>query len=474
MRRRADELTGTEEQASTSEHPQVVAMWPGGMIAKDFAETARLVVGRSASCDICIDHPSVSRAHAVLYGGLPVDVEDLGSTNGTIVGGRRIAAGTRTAVEAGCIVAVGAAVLVVHSAAKAAPRVSERVPRSTRRTASPAIVVADDSMRELYRIVNLFAKTDLSVVLLGETGTGKDVVAHAIHRRSPRASGPYVRLNCGAVPEALLESELFGHERGAFTGAGQAKPGIFESAHGGTLFLDEVAELPLAMQVKLLLVLENREITRIGSTRPRPIDIRVVCATNRDLPARVAAGTFRQDLYFRLNGVALTIPPLRDRPSEVAPLAREFVRDACERAGKPAHTLSRDALTALERHPWPGNVRELKNAVERAVALCTGHQIDSDHLALGGLSVGVDRPTHSGAPAVEPRERMPSSLGLHEDVRRTARDLERKRIAEALERCAGNQTRAAKVLEISRRTLVARLSEFGFARPLKGRGPESD
>src|SRR5258708_2597403 len=336
MRTREDELTGTKKHAFLSVgRPHVVAMWPGGTIDKEMPESGRLTVGRSKSCDISIDHSSVSREHAVFYAGRPIEVQDLGSTNGTSVGGARIARGTRVPVERGQVVIIGAAILVVHAALEAPVPTPPRKPPAGLKSDVPAIVVADEAMRELYRIVDLVAKGDLSVVLLGETGSGKDVLADLIHRRSPRAAGAYVRLNCAALPEALLESELFGYERGAFTGAVQAKPGLLEVADGGTLFLDEVAELPLTVQAKLLRVLENQEITRVGGLRSRRVDVRIISATNRDLATQVRSGVFRQDLFFRLNGITLTVPPLRARRAEIAPLARQFIEDACSRSGRP-------------------------------------------------------------------------------------------------------------------------------------------
>jgi DNA-binding NtrC family response regulator len=290
-----------------------------------------------------------------------------------------------------------------------------------------------------------------------------------------------VRLNCAALPENLLESELFGYERGAFTGAVQAKPGLLEIADGGTLFLDEFAELPLTVQAKLLRVLENREITRVGGLRSRHVDVRFVSATNRDLAAQIRAGAFRQDLYFRLNGITLTILPLRSRRAEIAPLAHQFIVEACRRVGREPLPMTDNALKFLESQSWPGNIRELKNSTDRAVTLCTGDIIEVHHLApiesgFAPTSAPTENflnplqpPIPSSPPTTPNLAPPPADVSLYEDARRAARDLERRRIAEAMERCGGNQTRAAQLLRISRRTLVARLTEYGFARPLKDR-----
>jgi transcriptional regulator with GAF, ATPase, and Fis domain len=484
MRPRDDELTGTQKHAFLNPgRPNVVAMWPGGTVAKELPDTGRITVGRSRTCDITIDHPSVSREHAIFHGGRPIHVEDLGSTNGTTVGGARIPSGARVAIERGQVVTIGAAVLVVHGAADGAPppaAARKPAPGGAKHAEAPSVIIADEAMRELHRIVDLVAKGDLSVVLLGETGTGKDVIADAIHRRSPRASSAYVRLNCAALPENLLESELFGYERGAFTGAVQAKPGLLEIADGGTLFLDEFAELPLTVQAKLLRVLENREITRVGGLRSRHVDVRFVSATNRDLAAQIRAGAFRQDLYFRLNGITLTIPPLRTRRAEIAPLAHQFIVEACRRVGRPTLAMTDQALAFLEKQSWPGNIRELKNAIDRAVTLCTGDIIDVHHMAPieSGFAPPSSPPTDNflfpapSSPTLPDLNPPPTDVGLYEDARRAARELERRRIAEAMERCGGNQTRAAQMLRISRRTLVARLTEYGFARPLKDRRSE--
>jgi transcriptional regulator with PAS, ATPase and Fis domain len=288
------------------------------------------------------------------------------------------------------------------------------------------------------------------VLLLGETGVGKEVVAGAIHSRSPRASGPFVAVNCAAMSESLFESELFGYERGAFTGADRAKPGLLESAHGGTLFLDEVGDMPLAPQAKLLRVLERREVLRLGSVKPKAIDVRIISATNRDLSVEIAAKRFRQDLYFRLNGVSIPIPPLRSRRDEIEPLARHFVELSTRGARRAEPALSPESIDMLRRHAWPGNVRELRNVIERALVLSGGATVQPEHLLLT-------------SPSTQPQSDWPALAPAEEE--------ERRRIVEALDRCAGNQSYAAELLGISRRTLVSRLRAYGIARP-RTRPPE--
>jgi two-component system response regulator AtoC len=481
MRPLEDEITGTETHAQAAfGRPHVVAMWPGGSAVKELVPGQALRVGRSRTCDLCIDHPSVSREHAVFHASSPASVEDRGSTNGTTVAGERIPMGARVPVQRGQVVSLGAAVLVIRGGleSEVAARPA-RPPAGARRNGAP-LIVADEAMHELYRVVELVAKGELSVILLGETGAGKDVIADAIHRRSAREAAAYMRVNCAALPDALLESELFGYERGAFTGAVQAKPGLLEVADGGTLFLDEIAELALPMQAKLLRVIESREVTRVGGLKSRSVDVRFICATNRDLVSLARSGAFRQDLYFRLSGISLLIPPLRQRRAEIAPLAHAFIAHACRESGRPPLLITAEAMCYLESYDWPGNVRELSNVIERAVALCTGATIQAHHLpppetgfGLPHAADSLQRPT---VPVPDESEPVTTdrALGLHDAARRAAQSIERRRIAEAMERCGGNQTRAAQLLQISRRTLVARLTEYGFARPLKKRSPEAD
>jgi DNA-binding NtrC family response regulator len=324
------------------------------------------------------------------------------------------------------------------------------------------VMVHDGAMQRLHRLVERVAQGTISVLILGETGVGKEVLAETVHRLSPRAERPFLRLNCAALSESLLESELFGHERGAFTGALAAKPGLLETADGGTVFLDEVGEIPLAVQVKLLRVLEERRVTRVGSVKSRAIDVRFVAATNRDLEAEVERGLFRRDLYFRLNGIALTIPPLRERVGEIAQLALGFCAEAARSAGQPrAPELTPPALALLERYSWPGNIRELRNLIERAVLLSGGAPI-----ALGHLPVEKMGATLAPAP-LSPFGEEVTAPARPSGLRGEIAVLERQRILDALERCAGNQTQAAKLLGVSRRTLVSRLAEYGLPRPRK-------
>jgi DNA-binding NtrC family response regulator len=344
---------------------------------------------------------------------------------------------------------------------------SEAEKRSSKRPPAPA----SEAMRKLNELIGEVAASPISVLILGETGAGKEVCARNIHKQSPRQGGPFVALNCAALPETLLESELFGHEKGAFTGAVAAKPGLLETAEKGTLLLDEIGEMPLKTQAKLLRVLEERSVLRVGGLKPRPIDVRVLAATNRDLRAEIAQGTFRADLYYRLNGLSLTVPPLRERASEIVPLAEYFCSQSAEALKKARPTFDPDTLYALVRYEWPGNVRELRSVIERAVLLSRNGVIVPDN-----LPDEIVRPPalsrRTNVTTMPPRTAEVPSLAFGDDEGSHVKSLpdemeklERRRIMDALDKCNGNQTRAAALLGMSRRVLISRIERYNLPRP---------
>src|SRR5213083_2285662 len=318
--------------------------------------------------------------------------------------------------------------------------------------ASPAergLIAESGAMRQALALVARVAEHNTTVLITGESGTGKEVIARAIHRASPRASKAFVGINCAAMPEALLESELFGHVRGASTGASADKTGLFEAANGGTILLDEIGELPLALQAKLLRVLQESEIRRVGDQKTRRVDARVLAATARDLEAEVRAGTFREDLFYRIHVVVIELPPLRDREDDIAPLSRHFAARLAQRLGRPL-SLSDDAIAWLEQQPWPGNVRELENAIERAAVL-TNHEI---------LSTADFRSEPLPSP-------ISQDLGEKGEGRSTLReaveDAERDAIIAALKATDGNRRAAAQRLDVSLRTLFYKIERYGIS-----------
>ncbi len=356
----------------------------------------------------------------------------------------------------------------------------EHTTRALRRDTVPSAEPAErpvlpmGALERMDPIVVRVAAGMISVLVLGETGVGKEVLSRRLHTQSPRATKPLVSLNCAALSESLLESELFGHEKGAFTGALQAKAGLLESADGGTIFLDEIGEMPLSVQAKLLRVIEQREVTRVGALRPRAIDVRFVSATHRDLEAEIARGRFRQDLYFRLNGISLSIPPLRERIDEIEPLARAFVAQACKGMQRErVPRIGADALETLQRYQWPGNIRELRNVIERAVLLCSAEVITREHLPMEKLgAVLAPSMRISARPAlpsaddrddddINPPDGETGEIPIPADIE------ERVKIVEALEKCGGNQSQAAKLLGTSRQTLIRRIQEYDIPRPRK-------
>ena len=311
------------------------------------------------------------------------------------------------------------------------------------------LIGASPAMQKVYRVAKQVAGARATVLITGESGTGKGELARAIHAKGPRAKASFVTLHCAALAETLLESELFGHEKGAFTGADRRRIGRFEQAHGGTLFLDEVGEIPPATQVKLLRVLQERTFERVGGNEPILVDVRLVAATNRDLAADVQDGRFREDLYYRLNVVHIDMPPLRVRDTDVLVLANHFLRKFASENKRKIEGLSDRARAKIMAHRWPGNVRELENAIERAVVLCDGDLIDEEHLPI------------DVAPAAKGAIRVPGS---------TMAEIERFAILSTLEATNGSTTRAAEMLDISIRTIQYRLHEYGLAAKSKRSG----
>ncbi len=316
-------------------------------------------------------------------------------------------------------------------------------PAPASRKGPTTLVAEDPAMEPVLSLIEAAAATRATVLITGESGTGKEVVARRIHELSPWADGPFVGVNCAAIPENLMESELFGHEKGAFTGATESRPGRFEQAQGGTILLDEVSEMAPALQAKLLRVLQEREVERVGGRRPIPLDLRVVATTNRDLPEEVRRGRFREDLYYRLQVIPIHVPPLRERPRDVLPLARHFLERACAAYRLPPARLTAAAERALEAHTWPGNVRELQNAVERAAVLARGGDIRPEHLLLDGGVAGPD-------------------TGIRVDG--TLADMERRIILAAYERHGRNKKATARALGINVKTLRAKLRAYGVDR----------
>jgi two-component system response regulator HydG len=303
-----------------------------------------------------------------------------------------------------------------------------------------AIIGSSPAMQEIFNVIEQVSPSRASVLITGESGTGKELVAQAIHEHSPRASAPFVKLHCAALAETLLESELFGHEKGSFTGAVGRREGRFKQADGGTLFLDEIGEISPAIQVKLLRFLQERAFERVGGNETLKVDVRIIAATNRDLAGEVAAGKFREDLYYRLNVVNIEVPPLRARPSDLLPLANHFLQRFARENGKRIESFSDDALDRITNYRWPGNVRELENVIERAVVMCDGPVLTAKHLPAG---VGT---VPRGA------VRIPGS---------TLDEIERHAILSTLEACGGRTTAAAQMLDISVRKIQYKLHEYG-------------
>jgi two-component system, NtrC family, response regulator AtoC len=569
---------GMESDETAGEGLAVLVMSLEAFASYPLPSVGAVVIGRSEDADVRLEDPLASRRHARLHLGSALQLEDLGSANGTRLRNSVVPPGSLVGVGVGETIGIGSTMLVVQSSRAAAGtrRVwshrwfegrlidecsrcvasedkfvlarlrlerptpwSKVVPLIDRNLPSPHVFAAygphdyelllldagadeanqtlaaihasligletpirtgialyprdgrtadalmgaanaqlrppepappaaslpgsgptSTAMQPVHDLARRAAKSNINVLILGETGVGKEVMAQALHKLSPRAGHPILALNCAGLAESLIESELFGHERGAFTGAVSAKKGLFEAASGGTLFLDEIGEMPLQVQARLLRAIANREILPVGATRTRAIDVRIVAATNRDLEAEVARGAFREDLFYRLNGITLQLPPLRERREEILELARGFIAEGARAAGRPGCVLSPEASELLLGYDWPGNIRQLRNVIERAMVLCEGEVIDLSHLP-------ADRMRAAAAtlpPRPPPVTRPATAAGR---VLTAAEEDDRRRIVDALEASTWNQSRAAKALGIHRRTLISKLDRYGIPRPQK-------
>jgi len=328
-----------------------------------------------------------------------------------------------------------------------------------------AIIGDSPQIQDVYKIIDKVADTPSTVLITGESGVGKELIATALHEGSSRRLKPLIKINCAAIPKDLIESELFGYERGAFTGAVTSKPGRFELADGGTLFLDEIGEIPIEMQVKLLRALQESEFERVGGIKTTRVDVRLIAATNRDLQVEIEAGRFRKDLFYRLAVVPIVLPPLRDRKGDIPTLARHFIDKYNKKLNKRIEGIEDAAVVSLQSRPWPGNIRELENLIERVLLVADGPVIRLSDLpeAIRGSQPVI--PSGSGTSAAEP---LGADAGLKDIVRQKAAEIEREVITRKLEETGGNVTRAAKLLQISRKSLQTKMKELGLRDP----GPE--
>jgi len=420
----ADRVTADSPRDAPA--PQPLALhFPGGVIGLQ----STVSVGADTTNQVVLEDRYVSRFHCRLlpHGGRWL-LKDLASTNGTFLDGARIA---EADVDAGARIRVGSAEL----------RIEETAPRL--QATLPGLVTRDPALAPVLELLRRAAPSSLPVTILGESGTGKEVAARALHELSDRSGGPFVPLNCGAISRELAEAELFGHEKGAFTGAITSAPGAFGAADGGTLFLDEIADLPSRLQVTLLRALEAGEVKPVGAPKPRCIDVRVVCATHQDLRLRIREGAFREDLFYRLRGVTLELPPLRARPRDILPLAEHFL--------PPDRSFAPDARAALLAHPWPGNVRELRHVVQLASLLSEAQVIRAYALRFD------DSPPRAWAPRVcEPGATAPAESTV--ELRgRTLYELEELAIRAALARHGGNRRAISAELGIARSSLLRKL-----------------
>ncbi len=426
----------------------------------------QLLVGRAPEADLRIEDQSASRLHArIVIDRDSVRVRDLGSRNRTWVNGEPLRGDEERRIVSGDVVVVGSLTLVLHRASDGQAAVapgSQAGPPVLIELHENRSLICDPAMVRVYELLRRLSRSTLPVLVIGETGTGKENAAQAVHLFSPRKGGPLLTINCAAIPENLFESELFGHVRGAFSGAIADKLGRLEAASGGTVFLDEIGELPLAAQAKLLRALETGLISPVGSLRDRKIDCRVVAATNRDLEAEVGQGRFRQDLYFRLAAAMVVLPPLRERRSEIAPLAEHFLGLATDKLGRGPLRLSPATLATLLGHPFPGNVRELRNLMDYCAATVAGGEVQPEHLPPRFLHAAAASSRPPQATAASPTSSPASGAASFRRIADEVQELESRRMREALEESGGNQRRAAELIGMPLRTFVTKLKQYGL------------
>lgn len=431
----------------------------GDLAAATFQDEG--MIGRAPDNALVFDDPKVSRHHAAIRrtDGTQFMLRDLGSLNGTLLNGRRIL--VPEPLYHRDVIEIGAASITFHHPDSIRPSPPAIEPSSTTVMCDPAaqesVAIGNSAaMSDVFRLMAKAAALPIPVLISGETGTGKELVARGIHRSSTRAYRAFIAVNCAAFPETLLESQLFGHRKGAFTGADRDRVGLFESAHQGTIFLDEVGEMPLGMQVKLLRVLQEGEVVPLGETKPRIVDVRVVSATNRDLTAEIDAGRFRRDLYFRLSAFPITLPPLRDRDEDIPLLIDRFLTRTAHQQRKRVRLVSPSAMRCLTSYDWPGNVRELQNEMQRAVAMVDGGDtIELEHL---GERLRARAPQATVDTDASDIPTVPFAHGLRD----AKAQFEAQYITTVLREHGGNVSRAAQEMGLSRIALHRKIKEYGI------------
>jgi DNA-binding NtrC family response regulator len=456
------------QQPATVSRAYVLVIGPRSCHAVELPAVGELMIGRGDDADVALDDGSVSRRHArLLVAGREIRIADLGSHNGTLVNGIPVE-GSRSLASSDEI-SVGENTLVLHLQRQAARAAGASIGPELAVTrvslGSREVIIADPAMARIYELIARLGRADVSVLVCGETGVGKENAALAVHHHSRRCAGPFVAINCAAIQETLAEAELFGYEKGAFSGASATKPGLLEAAGGGTVFLDEIGELSLAVQAKLLRAVESGRVTRVGGLREREVDLRIVAATNRDLEAEVRAGRFRQDLLFRLNVGTVALPPLRDRPREIGVLARVFLDAACTRAARRPLEIAPSAMRRLAAHAWPGNVRELRNVMEFAAATVEGEAVEENDLR---LSASSPAPEEAGRRDDRAEPAVPV---VFQPINEEVRQLEARRMVEALAVCGGVHTRAAALIGMPIRTFSSKLKLYRLSSATPGKSP---